>query len=542
MKPVTRILTISLISALTVFCPSPSSAQGSKVKTIVLDTPAELVQVKIMVRAGSAFDPAGLEGLGYLTAGLMLKGSFGDPKSPVTKEQLAEIVRPWGSAAKPSVRIEKETTTFSTSVPRNVLSQYVETVLGPLFTQPLFAQQELDRIRREVIEDIGSTYRLENTELLGLYAIDNFMHEGTSYGHAPFGTVEGLKAVTRQNVLAFYRTYYVPENIVVALNTNDEHFVALVREALENIGKNIKAKELKRQTPDPPRRISGRHLAIVIQPGTIASGIHAGFPIRLTRSDPDYWALFVANVFFGTHRDSFGRLYGDIRQARGYNYGDYSYIEWFNFRPFNLFPPPNTPRRYQYFSIWVRPVAHQYAHHILKAINWELEKFIHEGMTPDECQLAKNKAKVLYLNLAETGSRLLAYKLDDEFYGMSTDGYLDEYVQAIDRLTPDEINSAIRKHLQAENMKYVIVTNEEWAQRLKEDIAKNQNAQGKNFKEYNIDFTTANGDTLWQFPKNKIEMIQMDKVWEAYWLDIPAGNIQVARSSQLFETSNYIAR
>ncbi|MFQ5797084.1 MAG: M16 family metallopeptidase [Bacteroidota bacterium] len=542
MKPVTRILLVSLVCALTAFYSSLSTAQVSRVKTIALDTPAELVQINIMVKGGSALDPVGLEGLSYLTARLMLEGSYGDPKAPVTKEQLAEIVRPWGSAAKPSVRIEMETATFSMSVPRDIFSQYIENVFQPLFTQPLFAQDELDRVRQEIVEDIGSTLRLENTELLGLYALDNFIHEGTSYGHVALGTVQGLKAVKRKDVLVFYNTYYVPENLVVALSTKDDRVLALVQQALENLGNNTKASMLTKQIPDPPWPINGKYLTIVIQPGTIASGIHAGFPIRLTRSDPDYWALYVANVFFGTHRDAFGKLYGDIRQARGYNYGDYSYIEWFDFRPWYLFPPPNTPRRYQYFSLWVRPVAHQYVHHILKAITWELENFIRAGMTPEECRLAKNKAKVLYLNLAETGSRLLAYKLDDEFYGMSTHGYLNQYVQAIDRLTPDEINSAIRKYLQVENMKYVIVTNEEWADRLKEDIAKNRNARGKDFNEYNIDFTTANGDTLWQFPKSKIEVVKMDKVWEAYWLDIPAENIQVARSSQLFENRNFIAK
>ncbi len=542
MKSIATTLKIFLVFGFAVLWSSESSAQPSKIRTIALDTPAELVQMRIMVKAGSAFDPAGLEGLAYITARLMLEGSYGDPEAPVTKEKLAEMVRPWGSAAKPSVTTEKETATFSMSVPRTVLDQYIEKVLRPLFTAPLFEQEELDRVRKEILEEIGSTYRLENTELLGLYAIDNFVHEGTSYGHVPFGTVEGLNAVTKGNVLSFYKTSYAPENVVVALSTKEERVVASVTHALENIGKNIKAKLLKKQLPAPPPAISGKHLAIVIQPGTVASGIHAAFPIDLQRSDSDYWALYVANVFFGTHRDGFGRLYRDIRQARGYNYGDYSYIEWFNFRPFRLFPPPNTPRRHQYFSIWVRPVAHQYVHHLLKAITWELENFIREGMTPEDCESAKNKARVLYLNLAETSSRLLAYKLDDDFYGLSGKGYLDEYLQAIDRLTAEQITSAIRKHLQPENLKYVIITNEEWADRLKQDIAQNRNARGKSFKEYNIDFTTVNGDTLWQFSRSKMEVVEMDKVWESYWLDIPEENIEIARSNQLFENRNFIAR
>lgn len=32
------------------------------------------------------------------------------------------------------------------------------------------------------------------------------------------------------------------------------------------------------------------------------------------------WPLYVANVYLGTHRDSFGQLYQKIREERGYNY------------------------------------------------------------------------------------------------------------------------------------------------------------------------------------------------------------------------------
>ena len=542
MKSVHHFVVFLLLAFAVTFLPKEATAQAPPVEAVVLDTPSELIQVEVMVKGGSAYDPEGREGLAYLTARLLLEGSYGDPRKPTTKEQLAETVRPWGSAAKPSVVVEKETATFSMTIPRGMFPEYMEKVLRPLFTQPIFSQDELDRVRRETLEEVGSTLRLEDTELLGLYALDNYVHDGTSYAHLPLGSVQGLKAVTRDDVLSFYKAYYVPDNIIVALNTSDTRVLSEIQNALQSIGKSVKAKKVKKLTLQPPPAITGRHLTIVIQPGTIASGIHAGFPVSITRTAPDYWALYVANIHFGTHRDGFGKLYNDIREARGYNYGDYSYIEWFADRTDYLFPPTNTPRRYQYFSIWIRPVAHQYVHHILKAATWELESFIRQGMTAEECELAKNKAKVLYLNLAETGSRLLAYKLDDAFYGMSAAGYLDHYVQAIDRLTPEEVNRAIRKYLQAESLKYIIVTDEQWADRLKDDIASDRNSKGKDFESYNIDFTTAPGDTLWQFPKSKIEVVQMDKVWESYWLDIPRENIHVVPSSQLFETGRFIAQ
>lgn len=522
--------------------PLPLPRADATIKMIVLDSPSSLVQIKIMVKAGAAADPAGYEGLAYLTARLLLEGSYGDPQAPVTKEKLAEITRPWGSAAKPSVSVEKEVTTFSMLVPRDAFKSFNDQVLSPLFAQPLFAAAELDRIRQETLEYVGSSLRFENVEMLGLLALDNYVCNGTAYGHLVQGSVKGLKAVNAEQVRRFYKTYYRPDNLIAGLSTKDAQINQLVQAAMKNVGKSADGvTPLEQLAIDPPRAIEGRHLVIISHPNTISTGLHAGFPISLQRGDKDYWALYVANVFLGAHRDSFGRLYTDFRQARGYNYGDYSYIEWFADRPFNLFPPTNTPRRYQYFSLWIRPVAHQYAHHLLKAMTWELENFIRTGMTPEECELAKNKAKSLYLNLAETGSRLLAYKLDDAFYGLEDRGYLDTYLKNIDALTPEEINAAIKKYLQAENLKYVIVTNKDWAERLRDDIAGNRNAAGKNFKEYNIEFSAANGDTLWQFSESKMKLVQTDKVWEEYWLNLAPENIRVLKAEQIFEDKMFVA-
>jgi zinc protease len=241
-------------------------------------------------------------------------------------------------------------------------------------------------------------------------------------------------------------------------------------------------------------------------------------------------------VFLGTHRDGFGVLYNEIRGERGYNYGDYSYIEWFEGRPFYLFPPANTPRRYQYFSLWVRPVQHEYAHHILKAITWEFENFVRNGIPADQCESAKNKAKVLYLNLAETSDRLLAYRLDDEFYGLKK-GYLSEYLETIDKLTPEQINAAIKKYLRGKNLKYVIVTSEEWATKLKEDLTANRNARGKDPAAYNIDSLVVDGEKMWKLTEQKLKILQKDKVWEETRLEIPLQKIKVVKSDWLFESS-----
>ncbi len=521
---------------LTLLVPLLALAQEPRLLTVESSSP--LLELKVSVKAGSATDPAGLEGLAYLTGRLLIEGGYGDPKQPVTKEQLAEITRPWGEGAYPRVDVSKEIATFSFTVPREVLPAYVERVLGPMFNEPLFDSAELDRVRKETLEEIRSNLRFQQIELLGLLALDNVIHDGTSYAHLSLGTVQGLEKVTREGVQRFYGTWYRPGNLAIALSSKDPAIVDSVLQALAGVGRPMAEREpFSPGKAEPPPRVKGRHLTIIGMPKAIATGLHAGFPIPLTRESPDYWPLFVANVWFGTHRDSFSHLYQVIREERGYNYGDYSYIEHFEGRPFHLFPPTNTPRRFPYFSIWIRPIGHEYAHHLLKALTWELENLVRTGLTAEQVDAAKNKARVLYLSLAEDVDRLVGYKLDDEFYAL-VPGYLDQYLARIEAVTPEEVNTAIRKYLQVEDIQYVIITDESLAEKLADDIANNQNARGKTPKDYQVDSEAREGVKYWLLTEARLRTLQQDAVWEAYRLGIPRSNIRILKAQEMFEAAS----
>jgi zinc protease len=510
----------------------PAAAQGPQVVT--LDSPAPLVQIRVMVRAGSAADPAGKEGLARLTGQMLIQGGFGDAKAPVTKERLAEITRPWGEGAYPRVSATKEVTVFTMTVPREHVAAYVRQVFQPLFTQPRFEAKELDRLRGEALQSLRSNLRLEQIELVGLVALDNLIHEGTAYAHPDIGTEKGLSQVTADDVRAFYAAHYRPENIVLGVGTADAAAVEPLRAALAGAGK-ADGGPLARRAVEAPEPVEGREVAILALPNAISTGLHAGFPISVTRKDADYWPLYVANIWFGTHRDSFGHLYNTFRSDRGYNYGDYSYIEHFEGRPFQLFPPPNTPRRFQYFSIWLRPVQHDYAYHLMKAMTWELENVVRSGLTDEQCEQARNKARVLYLSLAETGERLLAYRLDDAFYGMSP-GYLEGYLKNIDGVTCAAMNAAIRKHLQARNLKYVVVTSAEMAPKIAAQIAANQPAWGKPPADYQIDSKDDGGEKTYVVPERKLQLLQRDAAWAYFGLDIPRERVRIVPADKLFET------
>jgi zinc protease len=524
-------LLLTVLAALLV----STSLAAQAPQVVTLDSPSPLLHIRVMVRAGSAADPQGLEGLAELAGRMLIDGGFGDAKMLVTKEKLAEITRPWGEGAYPSVNVTKEITVYSMVVPREVLATYIQQVFRPLFTQPLFAAGELDRLRAETLQTLRSNLRLEQQELIGLVALDNYIHEGTSYAHPDMGTEKGLAQVSLEAVRRFYVTYYRPENLVLGVSTADPAIVDQLRNALAGAGK-LDAQPFPAREVAPPARIQGREVLIIAQPNAIATGLHAGFPLPITRKDAAYWPLYIANIWFGTHRDGFSHLYEVIRRERGYNYGDYSYIEHFESRPFFMFPPPNAPRRFQYFSIWIRPVQNDYAYHILKAMTWELENFIRTGLTDEQCEQAKNKARVLYLSLAESGDRLLGNRIDDAFYGLAP-GYLDAYLENVNRVTCAEVNSAIRKYLQPRNLKYVLVTGNDYAPKLAAEIAAGGVAWGKKPADYQIEVQKKEGQNIFLVPEEKLDLLRRDAAWAYTWLGIPTQRIRVVSTDKMFETS-----
>src|SRR5581483_1171902 len=247
---------------------------------VTLPSSSALYQVQIMVRTGSADDPQGKEGTANLAARALIEGGFGNASDPTTKEKLAEITRPWGDAALPQVRVDKQATVFSMSVPRDAFPQFMKEVLQPMFTEPLWTQSEIDRLRREALTGIQSNLRFEDEESLGLAALDNWVIPGMGLDHLTMGTVKGLGAITPDDLSAFYKEYYQRENMLIATSINNPQELAMLMNALpKGDAMYPRSQRLVRVVAD-----AGKHLPIITQPRASASGFHLGFPIPVTRT------------------------------------------------------------------------------------------------------------------------------------------------------------------------------------------------------------------------------------------------------------------
>jgi zinc protease len=164
----------------------------------------------------------------------------------------------------------------------------------------------------------------------------------------------------------------------------------------------------------------------------------------------------VANSHLGEHRTMNGVLMNRMREVRGLNYGDYSYIEHFVQEGGSTFPQTNRPRSEQYFSIWIRPVQPQHRQFALRLALFELDRLVRDGMTQEQFETARSFVKN-YSNLwAQDQSRRLGYLMDSQFYGM--EDFLGTLPAKLDALTLDQVNRAIKHHLRADRLRVAVIT------------------------------------------------------------------------------------
>jgi zinc protease len=414
---------------------------------VLLNVPADpTISLSVQFAVGSQNDPPGKEGLAFLTGEMIADAG-------TEKRSLDEILAAlFPLAAGYNTRVDVERTTLTGRVHRDNLAAFLELFTDALL-KPAFDEDDFERVRSDAVNAIENTLRYSSDEELGKAALRELVFRGTRYAHLSEGTVAGLRAITLNDVREFYRRHYTRTNALVGLAGGfDQSVIAQLETAIRH---------LPTGSPRPPPEIDtppieGRSAVFIDKPGADAS-ISIGFPLDVRRGERDYYALWIANSWLGEHRNQSSHLFNVIRELRGLNYGDYSYIEAFPEGGEHVMPPVNVPRRIQLFEIWIRTLPNAQAPFALRAALRELELLIHNGMTPEQFELTRTFLKKYSLHFAETTTARLGYAMDDEFYGID-EGHLKRFRRMMDELTLADVNTAIKRHLQHENLKIAIVT------------------------------------------------------------------------------------
>jgi zinc protease len=460
--PIFAVLTLAILS-LPVFAQKRagkvSNTMNNSTNTVFLPSRSPLVSIRVQFLTGAMDDPAGKEGVASLTAAMLASGGT----KTQTYEQIVEQFYPMATGF--GSQVDKEMTTFSGTTHRDNLEKYYA-IVREMLLEPGFREDDFKRLKDEAINYLKTSLRQGNDEELGKERLYNIIYANHPYAHHNRGTISSLEKLTLQDVRDFYVKNYTRANLVLGMSGG---FLPEFSKKIQTDFAKLPAGKKNARKIAKPNLETGLKIDIV-QRETRATAISLGFPIEVNRASKDFPALAVVASYLGQHRSSNSYLYQRLREARGLNYGDYAYIEYFPGGMFQFQPDPNLARQSQIFQIWIRPVEPNNAHFALRAALYEYHKLVENGMSPETFEATKEFLSKYVNILTQTQDDALGYELDSRYYGIPN---FNQYMkEQLAKLTLQDVNNAIRKHFgDAGAMRVVMITKD--AESLRNAIINN---------------------------------------------------------------------
>jgi zinc protease len=388
-----------------------------------------LVSLSVAFRMGALADPEGAEGTTRLMARLMRRSGGGRSAEVID----TEIDSLGGSI---SADVSGSNVVFHATVIARSLDRFVE-LLSDVLARPGLGEEEFERLKRETEAELVES--LDDDRTLVRRWFRRRMFEGHPYGRPVSGTVSSLKRITLDTVRAQYRRLIVPANAVVSASGH------ISAEKAAEVSERLLAglnpgPAIADQTPDP-KAPEGRRLVLVDKPERTQTQIIIG-GLGSHPSDPDHFALSVANTAFGGTFTA--RLMNEVRSKRGWSYGAYSNLPY--------------DRRRQDFSMWTFPKASDAAECIKLELGL-LEAWRDEGITKTELAWSKRYLVRSHAFAIDTASKRASLALDTALYDLPP-GYYERYLDSIKGVTLEAANEAIKARISSDDLWVAVVGTE----------------------------------------------------------------------------------
>jgi predicted Zn-dependent peptidase len=267
-----------------------------------------VVDVTLVLDAGSVADPTDLPGLATFTANMLDEGAGRRSALEIAEE--ADFL-----GARLSTGASYDVATVGLHVPKRQLRPALD-LMADVVLRPVFADSEITRQR-----DLRRTQILQQRDqpvaMAGLAFPAVVLGGQHPYGRALGGTEASTALLSRDRVSQFYRTYYRP-GAAKLLVVGD----ITLAEAQQLVAERFGGWERGAAPPTAPAGTAAtptaRTFYLVDKPGAAQSVIRIG-NVGVARSTADYFPLQVLNTILGGSFTS--RLNQNLRETHGYTYG-----------------------------------------------------------------------------------------------------------------------------------------------------------------------------------------------------------------------------
>ncbi|MCW2889416.1 MAG: hypothetical protein QOE54_3387 [Streptosporangiaceae bacterium] len=280
---------------------------GNGVTTLHSELPSRrLAAVRLVLDAGAAREPGGLDGVATLTGRALTEGTTtrGGNEFAAALERIGATL--YGSAGLVTLQVSLDVPVTRLEDAMGLLAEAVRT--------PALADSEIRRLGRERIDEIGQEEADPRSRALRELRAVMFT-EGSRTARPTGGDRETVARLGGEEVQAFYGgTDPAAATVVTAGDFSGVDIDALLAQALGDWA----APERTLPEPGPVTGADGPRLVIVHRTGAVQTQLAFGHHVP-GRDHPDWAALTVAGQVLGGGLSS--RLNAVLREEKGYTYG-----------------------------------------------------------------------------------------------------------------------------------------------------------------------------------------------------------------------------
>ena len=386
-----------------------------------------LVTVLALVDAGSASDAAGQEGVAQLTASLLTEGT-----GNLTGAALAEIVELMGSTLDAGADWDSSVvklTALTSHLPKAI------DVLARVLTEPSLPDDEFQRLRAERLADLLQQ-RSEPRSLADEAIAQSIYAPGARYAKPDGGSEQSVRAMTLDQVRAFYAARYSPHGTTVVLvgDVGTDDGIALVARVLGN-WRGAKASATASPDAVLPARRAVHIVRKIDAPQSELRVGHIG-PPRLTA---DYFPLTLCNAILGGLFSS--RLNLNLREEHAYTYGASSGFDWRRWAgPFSM----DAAVQSDVTALAVQEILREFA------------RIRSERVSDSELSLAQSYLDGVFPIRFETTRAIASALASQAIYNLPAD-YYDTYRANIRAVSADDILRVAQQHFDPAKLQVVAV-------------------------------------------------------------------------------------
>jgi zinc protease len=394
---------------------------------LIVEQPSlPIVNVEVLIKAGSIYDPEAKAGLANLVADLLDEGTRTRSSS-----QIAEAIDFVGGSL--STSGGDDSSTVSVRILKKDLNLGLE-LMADVLRNPVFLQTELDRKRGEIIGTILA--ERDDPEIVAEKAFDDLIFSPHPYHRPVKGLESTLPAISRNDLIEFHERYYRPNNTIMALvgDIKEQEILPLV----DKYFGSWNPKKIKHPAIPRARKLDHKTLRLIDKDLTQASVILGNLGIE--RKNPDYYAVTVMNYILGGGGFS-SRMLIRIRDDQGLAYSVYSHFDA------DLYPGSFQA------SLQTKNAS---ATRAIQEMLEEIKKIRERPVTDQELEDAKAFLIGSFPLRLDTTGKLSHLLTMIEFYGLGLD-YLDRYPMLIRSVTKGDVLRAARKYLDPDRYALVVV-------------------------------------------------------------------------------------